>query len=153
FIFQHFRYIFPEYLSIDSEFEIDTIDSEKKYVDFRLKSQSSHLLLELKLPTQKIMSSSKDRNNYYFVAGINKAIIQLNRYYFSYKHSLYKEGRDYDVKTMLLVGWNAEFKNEEAKVNNDFELARSMYNNIQLVTYSEILKKIKNLYSMVAQDS
>lgn len=149
FLYENYRYIFPEYVLIAKEYELLTIDEDKKYVDFLLENQSSSLLLEVKLPSQQIMSESKDRNNYYFMAGMNKAMFQVQRYFMTYKHRLFASGTDKNTKAMLLVGWKVESKNETDKINNDFELARSMYKDIQIVTYSELLERIENTYHMI----
>jgi len=148
FIFQNYRFIFPEYLFIDKEFQLLSIDDDKKFVDFLLRNQSSDLLLEIKLPSLKVMSDSKDRNNYYFTATANKAILQAHRYYVTYKHEKFDGRRDRNVKIILLMGWKIE-SSDDNKINNDFELIRSMYKNIEIMTYSELLDRLKNLYEMV----
>lgn len=149
FILANYRYMFPEYLIIDKERELTTIDEDKKYVDFILENQTTSLLLEIKLPTQKIMSVSKDRNNHYFVAAVNKSIFQIQRYYNSFKHELANDNKDRNVKAILLIGWEVESLDESDKINNDFEMARAMYKDIEIFTYSELLNKIKNIYKLL----
>lgn len=149
FIYDNYRYIFPEYLTIVREFTIETIDSEKKHIDFLLTSQNTDLLLEIKLPQTQVISSAKDRNNYYFVAGVNKAILQAFRYYISYKDYLFSSGKEKHTKVMLLIGLNIEATDNTNKANNDFELARSLYSKIEIITYSELINKLENIKSIL----
>nr|WP_281170804.1 Shedu anti-phage system protein SduA domain-containing protein [Shimazuella kribbensis] len=133
FIYENFRLLFPEFIKIDKEKKLTTIDQDTKYIDFILQNDTTELLLEIKLPNAKIMSDSKDRNNHYLVSGVTKAILQLQRYISSYRAEIFKTSKEKYLKALLLIG---EDKNTDIKQNNDWNLARNMYKDIDIITYT-----------------
>ncbi len=147
FIHEYYRYFFPEYINITRERKIKGLEQEVKYVDFLLNNQTSTLLLEIKRPNQQIMSKSKDRNNHFFVSSINKAILQIHRYLYAFKNEMFNNRKEISVKAILLVGY---FDNsEDEKTKNDFKMARSIYKDIEIMTYYELLNKIENIYDLL----
>ena len=93
------------------------------------------------------MSKSKDRNNHFFVSSINKAILQIHRYLYAFKNEMFNNRKEISVKAILLVGY---FDNsEDEKTKNDFKMARSIYKDIEIMTYYELLIKIENIYDLL----
>ena len=147
FIYQYYRYFFPDYIQIKPERNIKGLENKDKYVDFLLNNQTSTLLLEIKRPNQQIMSKSKDRNNHFFVSSINKAVLQIHRYLYAFKNEIFNDGKEITAKAILLVGYMDNNEDEETK--NDFKMARSIYKDIEIITYYELYNKIENIYKLL----
>ncbi len=50
---------------------------------------------------------------------------------------------------MLLIGLNIEATGNTNKANNDFELARSLFSKIEIITYSELINKLENIKTIL----
>lgn len=149
FIYNNYRMLFPEFLHITKEKPLQTVDKDTKYVDFILKNNDTHLILEIKRSNAQIMSNSKDRNNFFFVSSVNKAFLQLARYCDSYANETFVKGKKENIIAVLLIGEIPHDISNDSKKRNDWNLARSMFKNVTLLTYRELLNKIKNLKKLL----
>ena len=82
-------------------------------------------------------------------------IKQFYKYIDTYMHSktkcliieMFNNRKEISVKAILLVGY---FDNsEDEKTKNDFKKARSIYKDIEIMTYYELLNKIENIYDLL----
>ena len=113
------------------------------------------VIVEIKTPNTKIMGS-KYRNNIYSVTeeltgSINqllKSKDQLLKEYFVLNGSSDEKFNIFEPKCVLIVG---RFDKINADQITSFELFRNTIKNVQIITYDELLQKIKNLTNLFVE--
>ena len=125
--------------------------------DFLYKNQltGNVVIVEIKTPNTKIMGS-KYRNNIYSVTeeltgSINqllKSKDQLLKEYFVLNGSSDEKFNIFEPKCVLIVG---RFDKINADQITSFELFRNTIKNVQIITYDELLQKIKNLTNLFVE--
>lgn len=124
-------------------------------VDFGLIDFKGHLdILEIKKPETRILSAQTDRGNYYWSSDATKAIVQAEKYLQRANQKSAqltvdtKREKDFDLKVIspkaiLLMGHNRQLSNDKQK--EDFQVLRNSFKNIEIVTYDEMLIRLKYL--------
>jgi len=134
--------------------KMNTVVGGTKYPDFSLVTHDSYLdILEIKRPNTELLKFDSSRGNYYWDAEVSRAIIQVENYISaiteqasavrSYILDMYK----IDLKVVrprgiILVG-DAQLLSEQ-KQRDDLRLLSQGLKNITVVTYDELLTRLKN---------
>lgn len=124
-------------------------------VDFGLMDSYGYLdIFEIKKPTTKLLSKIKDRGNYYWSMDAVKAITQAEKYLYNAEkkaptlaEDIEREKNGLKVKVVkpraiLLMG-NTDQLDDIAKFD-DFKILRNSLKNIEVITYDELLIRLKN---------
>lgn len=166
---ENFNIINPSYKyvirEVDTIFNALDIEADKRPVDFIVVDIYNNVeLIELKIPNATIVSSNKDRNNYYLVHNCTKACTQLEKYLLCFERNhtevekLVKRKisekygiRQKDItllttkpKAKLIIGKLEPITKKKSR-HQDFQLQRHSFKNIELITYDEILKSLKEI--------
>lgn len=132
-----------------------------KFPDFSLISHDSYLdILEIKTPQTPVLREDSSRSNYYFDAEISKAVVQTENYIEnvarhadSIRSFLLDEHRlaikAVRPRGIILAGDARQFTQQ--KQRDDFRLLSQGIKNISLITYDELLTRLKN-YIKVLED-
>ncbi|MCW1930109.1 MAG: DUF4263 domain-containing protein [Candidatus Kerfeldbacteria bacterium] len=125
-----------------------------KFPDFSLVTHDGYLdILEIKKPDTQLLTFDKSRKNYYWNTEIAKAVIQVENYIDSMSRnsdvlrSHLKDEEKIDLKIVrprgvILAGNATEFKTQKQK--DDFRLLSQGTHRITVVTYDELLLRLKN---------
>jgi len=157
-----YKYVIRE---VDTIFNALDIEADKRPVDFIVVDIYNNVeLIELKTPSAQIISTKKDRNNYYLVHNCTKACTQLEKYLLCFERNhievekLIKRKisekygiRQKDInllttkpKAKLIIGKLEPITKKKSR-HQDFQLQRHSFKNIELITYDEILKSLKEI--------
>lgn len=157
-----YKYVIRE---VDTIFNALDIEADKRPVDFIVVDIYNNIeLIELKTPNAQIISTRKDRNNYFLVHNCTKACTQLEKYLicFEQNHSevekLIKRKisekygiRQKDInlittkpKAKLIIGKFEPISKKKSR-HQDFQLQRHSFKNIELITFDEILRSLKEI--------
>jgi hypothetical protein len=125
-----------------------------KFPDFSLVTHDNYLdILEIKKPSTDILKADASRGNFFFDTEISKAVIQVENYISNVtKHgdtvrSYILDNHKIDLKVVrprgiILAGNAAQFT--EQKQKDDFRLLSQGLKNVTIVTYDELLTRLKN---------
>ncbi|MGD0156166.1 MAG: Shedu immune nuclease family protein [Terracidiphilus sp.] len=143
--------------------KMNTAIGGTKYPDFSLVTHDSYLdILEIKKPTTGLLKHDEGRDNYYWDSEVSRAIIQVENYISmvtehapsvrSYILDTYKV----DLKVVrprgiILVG-DARLLNEQ-KQKDDLRLLSQGLKNITVVTYDELLTRLKNYIEVLTRSA
>lgn len=157
-----YKYVIRE---VDTIFNAIDIEAEKRPIDFIVVDIYNNIeLIELKTPSAQVISTKKDRNNYYLVHKCTKACTQLEKYLLCFERNdievekLMKKkiSEKYGVlqkdinlittkpKAKLIIGKLDPITKNKPR-HQDFQLQRHSFKNIELITYDEILKSLKEI--------
>ncbi|MCB2196993.1 MAG: DUF4263 domain-containing protein [Bacteroidetes bacterium] len=157
-----YKYVIRE---VDTIFNDLDIEADKRPIDFIVVDiYNSIELIEIKTPSAPVISSNKDRNNYYLVHNCTKACTQLEKYLLCFernheeveklvKRKISKKYglRQKDInllttkpKAKLIIGKLEPITKKKSR-HQDFLLQRHSFKNIELITYDEILKSLKEI--------
>lgn len=152
FIKKYLYLIESRYIEVLSELNLALASWRK--VDFALIDTLNFLdIFEIKKPNTKILSATKDRNNYYWSTDSVKAITQAEKYLFfaerkapDLKEDIQREyGLNVKVvrpRSVLVMGHSNQLDDEQKM--EDFEILRKSLKNIEIVLYDELLDRLKN---------
>ncbi len=118
-------------------------------------------IFEIKTPKLRMLQFDKSHNNFYWSPDASKAIAQIEKYLhdseknsLSIMDSLSKRGISISLikpKGILIMGSNEELTdNKEGKGRNkleDFRILKNSLKNIEIMTYSDLLRSVSNLVS------
>ena len=143
--------------------KMNTAIGGTKYPDFSLVTHDSYLdILEIKKPSTGLLKYDGGRDNYYWDPEVSRAIIQVENYismvtehapsvrsYILDKHKI-------DLKVVrprgiILVG-DARLLNEQ-KQKDDLRLLSQGLKNITVVTYDELLTRLKNYIEVLTRSA
>ena len=139
-----------EYLKIIEERKIDT----NHIADFLVQAFDGFVdIVEIKKPSLKFWSETKDHKNYIPSSDLVKAIIQCQNY-------LYEIEREAnDIKTferlktkiikprcLLVFGKSKEWDDEKREA---YRILNSSYTNLTILTYDHLLERAKNIMSKI----
>jgi hypothetical protein len=134
---------------------------ETKYPDFSLLTHDSYLdILEIKKPSTPLLKKDDGRGNYYWDSEISKAIIQVENYI----ENVSKQGtqitvylRDrhkIDIQVLrprgIIVAGNRNTLIEQ-KEKDDFRLLSHSLKNITVLTYDELLTRLRNYIEVLEE--
>lgn len=145
-----------------------TVDGNgASFVDFLYRSELTRdvLLIEIKKPITNLLSHEGYRSNSYRISTeLSGALSQV----LSYRQTLMIESRDivsksgfrFDVispKCAIIIGNANELMDDDGVLNpakrDTFENFRSCLNGVMVLTYDELLQKVKNLVSILKTPS
>jgi Shedu protein SduA, C-terminal len=136
---------------------------QTKFPDFALITHDYYLdILEIKRPDTGILKEDASRGNYYFEPEISKAISQTENYIEHINkggdaiRSYLKDNLGIDAKALrprgiILVGDSRQFENQ--KQRDDFRLLSQGQKNITILTYDELLNRVKNYIAVLEEFS
>ncbi len=125
-----------------------------KFPDFSLVTHDSYLdIFEIKRPNTDLIKLDSSRDNYYWGLDMTKAITQVENYIENIsKHSdqirsYLKDEHNIDLKVLrprgiILAGNTRGFSSQKEK--DDFRLLSQGLKNITIVTYDELMIRLKN---------
>lgn len=132
-----------------------------KFPDFSLVTHDNYLdILEIKKPTTEILKLDASRGNYFFDAEISKAVVQVENY-ISNVTKLGDAVRSYILDThkidlkvvrprgIILAGNASQFADQKQK--DDFRLLSQGLKNLTIVTYDELLTRLKNYIEVLEE--
>ncbi|MFT3703102.1 MAG: DUF4263 domain-containing protein [Agriterribacter sp.] len=129
-----------------------------KIADFLVKNSmtGNAAIVELKTPSTKLINTGKYRDGVFapaieLTAAVNQVLDQIYRFQKEI-NSLKVESREYElysyaVQGFLIVGRSLEYGEQQS-----FELFRGNSKNVQIITFDELLLKMKNLYHLLAPE-
>jgi len=147
------KMLFPyPVISLKREHSIGGINIEnKRILDFIGKNKFTNqaCIIELKKPNTKLVTDSTHRTNLYkisteFTQSVNQVNDQINTLYSSNPNNDYK---NYNIQAVLIIGTFESIKDDKNK-HRTFELYRNSFKNIQIITFDEILEKLKDLQEL-----
>ena len=143
--------------------KMNTAVGGTKYPDFSLVTHDSYLdILEIKKPNTGLLKHDEGRDNYYWDPEVSRAIIQVENY-ISMVTERAPDVRSYILDTykidlkvvrprgIILVG-DARLLNEQ-KEKDDLRLLSQGLKNITVVTYDELLTRLKNYIEVLTRFS
>lgn len=125
-----------------------------KIIDFLFQSQITEnlTLIEIKTPNTKLIGESY-RSNHSISKELTGSIIQLLDYketilksVSQHKEAIHESFELFSPKMILIVGSTESLSKEQLY---SFELLRREMKNVEIITYNELFKKIKNLYELI----
>ena len=109
-------------------------------------------IIEVKLPDEKLFNWDQSHSNYYPKAKLTKAIAQTQNYIIELEHASARDqySTDRDIKILrprgiVLFGGGVPLNDEETK---SLRMLNSCLNNIQVMTYQQLLDKARNTMRM-----
>ena len=143
--------------------KMNTAIGGTKYPDFSLVTHDSYLdILEIKKPNTGVLKHDEGRNNYYWDPEVSRAIIQVENYI-----SMVTEHAT-DVRSYILDTYKIDLKVVrprgiilvgdarsliEQKQKDDLRLLSQGLKNITVVTYDELLTRLKNYIEVLTRFS
>jgi Domain of unknown function (DUF4263) len=134
-----------------------------KFPDFSLVTHDNYLdILEIKKPSTDILKLDSSRGNHYFDSEISKAIVQVENYIATVTahgdavRSYILDNHKMDLKVVrprgiILAGNASQFT--EQKQKDDFRLLSQGLKNLTIVTYDELLTRLKNYIEVLEEFS
>jgi hypothetical protein len=147
------KMLFPyPVISLNREYSIGGRNIEhKRILDFIGKNKFTNqaCIIELKKPNTKLVTDSTHRTNLYnistdFTQSVNQVNDQIHTLYSSNPNNDYK---NYNIQAVLIIGTIKSMKDDNNK-HKTFELYRNSFKNIQIITFDEILEKLKDLQEL-----
>jgi len=163
---KYLLYLIFSYKKIFPKIELKDIGGDKKYPDFIGVNHYNGLdVIEIKTHLTKILSWDSSHKNFYFTAEMSKAIVQTSNYLDSISKERFKTKLDrnritsftdeenlYHPRGIIIISSNEKLsvkKDEAQKLNRDFTKLRNSVQNIEIITFDEILgiadEYIKNI--------
>ena len=146
------KMLFPyPVISLNREYLIGGRNENKRILDFIGKNKFTNqaCIIELKKPNTKLVTDSTNRPNLYkistdFTQSVNQVNDQIYALYSSNPNNDYK---NYNIQAVLIIGTFESIKDDKNK-HKTFELYRNSFKNIQIITFDEILEKLKDLQEL-----
>jgi Domain of unknown function (DUF4263) len=127
---------------------------ETKYPDFSLLTHDSYLdILEIKKPSTSLLKKDESRGNYYWDSEISKAIIQVENYIENVSKNgaaitvFLRDRHKIDMQVLrprgiIIAGDRNGLADQKQK--DDFRLLCHSLKNITILTYDELLTRLRN---------
>lgn len=132
-----------------------------KLPDFSLVTHDNYLdILEIKKPNTTLLKPDESRGNYFWDNELSKAIIQVENYLSNVSthrdpiRSYLKDTHSIDLQVLkprgiILAGDTGKFTTQKEK--DDFRLLSHSLKNITVVTYDELLTRLKNYIKILEE--
>lgn len=126
---------------------------DARYLDFMLSGGSANhaILVEIKAPTTKLLSSRYRGNVYPPSRDLAGAVVQVNDYCDSLRRNVDHITREKNIelhtfnpRRIVLIG-NYEAEMTDQKKRNSFEIFRSSQVGVEIVTFDEFFRKVEQL--------
>jgi hypothetical protein len=132
-----------------------------KFPDFSLLTHDSYLdILEIKKPSTSLLKKDESRDNYYWDTEISKAIIQVENYIEAVSRQAaeisvqLRTKHNIDIQVVrprgIIVAGNSDAFTEQ-KEKNDFRLLSHSLKNITILTYDELLTRLRNYIEVLEE--
>lgn len=132
-----------------------------KFPDFSLLTHDSYLdILEIKKPSTSLLKKDESRDNYYWDTEISKAIIQVENYIEAVSRQAaeisvqLRTKHNIDIQVVrprgIIVAGNSKAFTEQ-KEKNDFRLLSHSLKNITILTYDELLTRLRNYIEVLEE--
>jgi hypothetical protein len=132
-----------------------------KFPDFSLLTHDSYLdILEIKKPGTSLLKKDESRDNYYWDTEISKAIIQVENYIEAVSRQAaeisvqLRTKHKIDIQVVrprgIIVAGNSNAFTEQ-KEKNDFRLLSHSLKNITILTYDELLTRLRNYIEVLEE--
>jgi len=161
FLQKHLYLIDSKYVSVIGQLNV-VLGGERK-VDFGLIDSQGYLdLFEIKKPTTQLLAATTDRGNHYWSSDAVKAITQAEKYLYNAerKASVLAEdiAREKKIvvsvirpRAVVIMGHSEQLDTSEKET--DFRVLRMSLKNVEVVTYDELLQRMKNQMSKIYVES
>ncbi len=162
FLIETFPLLRFDYVHIERELNV-ICGGTKKTDFFMINSEGFVDVFEIKTPKLKMLKYDKSHDNYHWSDEASKAIAQLEKYLhyvetnkLNIKDGISKKHSDLYLeiarpKGILIMGSDNELITANMKL--DFRLLRSSLKNIEIITYSDLLRSLTNLVKCNKQSS
>jgi hypothetical protein len=147
------KMLFPyPVISLNREYSIIGRNLEnKRILDFIGKNKFTNqaCIIELKKPNTKLVTASTHRTNLYNIStDFTQSVNQVNdQIYTLYSSNINSDYKTYNIQGVLIIGTIKSINNNDDK-KKTFELYRNSFKNIQIITFDEILEKLKDLQEL-----
>ena len=157
FLQKHLFLIDSKYVSVIGQ--LNVVLGGERTVDFGLVDSQGYLdLFEIKKPTTKLLATNPDRGNYYWSSDAVKAITQAEKYLYNAERkapSLAEDiAREKNIsvsvirpRAVLIIGYSNQLDTLDKET--DFRVLRMSLKNVEVVTYNELLQRLKNQMSKI----
>jgi len=157
FLQKHLYLIDSKYVSVIGQLNV-VLGGERK-VDFGLIDSQGYLdLFEIKKPTTQLLAGSTDRGNYYWSSDAIKAITQAEKYLYNAERKASALAEDIRrekkivvsvirPRAVVIMGHSGQLDVPEKET--DFRILRMSLKNVDVVTYDELLQRMKNQMSKI----
>lgn len=157
FLHKHLYLIEPKYVHVIPE--LNLVLGGQRYVDFGMVDSHGYLdVFEIKKPTTQLLAKSQDRGNYYWSTETVKAIAQAEKYLFNADRKAANLAEDIRreksievsvirPRAILVIGKTNQL--DDVNKETDFRVLKMALKNIDIVTYDELLQRLKNQMSKV----
>jgi hypothetical protein len=163
---KYLLYLIFSYKKIFPKVELENVEGDKKYPDFIGINHYNGLdIIEIKTHLKNILVWDGSHQNFYFSGEMSKAIVQTMNYMDSISQERFKNAQDRDKITdfvdeenlyhprgIIIISSDKKLstKNgEDEKLKRDFTKLRNSLNNIEILTFNDILniadEYIKNI--------
>lgn len=157
FLRKHLFLIDSKYISVIGELNV-VLGGQRK-VDFGLVDSQGYLdLFEIKKPTTKLLSAKTDRGNYYWSSDAVKALTQAEKYLYNAERKAANLAEDVAreknvvvsvirPRAVVIMGHSGQLDSSEKEA--DFRILRTSLKNVEVMTYDELLQRLKNQMSKI----
>ncbi len=157
FLQKHLYLIDSKYISVIHELNV-VLGSQRK-VDFGLVDSQGYLdLFEIKKPVTKLLSATTDRGNFYWSSDAVKALMQAEKYLFNAERKASNLAEDVArergvvvsvvrPRAVVIMGHTDQLDTPEKEA--DFRILRTSLKNVEVMTYDELLQRLKNQMSKI----
>jgi hypothetical protein len=139
--------------------ELNLVLAKSRKVDFGMVDTHGYLdIFEIKKPNTPLLAKTTDRDNYYWSLDATKAIAQAEKYLWHAERKAPTLSEDLErqckvqvevnrPRAVLVMGSMSQLTSPE--MQNDFRVLKSSLKNIEVVTYDELLERLKNQQSKI----
>lgn len=166
---KYLLFLIFSYKKIFPKIELNDVDGDKKYPDFIGINHYNGLdVIEIKTHLATALNWDSSHKNFYFSAEISKAIIQSKNYMDSIIRERFKDSADkrkitqstekenlYHPRSIIIVssfGKLTSHTGEEDKLRRDFTKLRNGLNDIEILTFDEILDIADEYITNISSD-
>lgn len=157
FLHKHLYLIDSKYVAVIGQ--LNVVLGGQRNVDFGLVDSQGYLdLFEIKKQNTPLLAASPDRGNFYWSTDTVKAIAQAEKYLYNAERKAANLAEDIErekkihvsvirPRAVLIIGHSIQLNTPE-KIT-DFRVLRMSLKNIEIVTYDELLQRLKNQMSKI----
>lgn len=157
FLQKHLYLIDSKYVHVIGQLNV-VLGGQRK-VDFGMVDSQGYLdLFEIKKPATPLLAQSVDRGNHYWSTDTVKAIAQAEKYLFNADRKAANLAEDIRrekkievsvirPRAVLIIGNSSQLDSEEKE--KDFRVLKMALKNVEMVTYDELLQRLKNQMSKI----
>ena len=157
FLQKHLYLIDSKYVHVIGQ--LNVVLGGQRSVDFGMVDSQGYLdLFEIKKPSTPLLARTIDRGNHYWSTDTVKSIAQAEKYLFNADRKAanlaedIRRERKIEVtvirpRAVLIIGNSNQLDSEEKET--DFRVLKMALKNVEIVTYDELLQRLKNQMSKI----